>query len=202
MSGARQPLSPADSLLKLAMQSPSPIDSQDTDEETNRILRVQAFAELEEHAKKQAKKDMRDAQKHAEQQSEQDMLEEVLEDAISKCCGLPICFGDVFGTIEAITNALVHEASAAHDVYVGATVDVHGRWVGRYIRDKWAPGHRDRFDKMFVLALCYGKQGHSMESQLIQFGQEHFPNKLRNKAMLSSGLASGHNFVYVCTTSI
>jgi hypothetical protein len=184
------------------MQSPSPIDSQDTDEETNRILRVQAFAELEEHTKKQAEKIKTEAQKHREQQSEEDRLQDALEDAISTCCGLPISFGDVFGTIDAIKAALVHEASAAHDVYLGATVDVHGRWAGRYIRDKWAPGHRDGFDKMFVLALCYGKQGHRMESLLIQFGKDHFPDKLRNKSMLSSGLASEHNFVYVCTTRL
>ena len=151
-------------------------------------------------AEAEAATEAKRAQTERNTREEQYLRGEALESAIADCHGLPITFGNMSATESDIFNALIQEATGAHDVYIGATVDVRRRWTGGYIREKWTPGHAAdaRWSRMHVLAVCYGIRGHEMETRLILFGKERFPHKLRNKSMKSSGLGSEINFMYVC----
>ena len=122
--------------------------------------------------------------------------------AMEACADLPIDFPDNhYNAIWIPGDDLVPiqyrlVCRADRPFYVGGTVNVRRRWLG----DGTMKPHSDSYDSMCILAIAAGKFGGQLETQLIRYALDRFPQNCLNKAKDSRGLSDGNNFIYLCLT--
>ena len=87
--------------------------------------------------------------------------------------------------------------------YVGATIDPIRRWLGGTsdTRETDMPGHCQHYHSMFLLGVAENEAGkpaaRELETRLIRFSQEKWPDICDNKADDARGQVNGINFMYM-----
>jgi hypothetical protein len=87
--------------------------------------------------------------------------------------------------------------------YIGATIDPIRRWLGGTsdTRETDMPGHCQRYHSMYLLAVAENEAGkpaaRQLETRLIRFSREKWPDICDNKADDARGQVNGINFMYM-----
>ena len=133
------------------------------------------------------------------------------QDAIARireeCMDHPINSRDVELNDGSDTSSLKARVCAIAQVsggfYIGGTVNPLRRWFGdppTYTGpSRPMPGHCERYANMHLLAICDGSVGGRLETHLIKYAKDRFPELCLNMAMDSRGLTDGLNWIYICT---
>ena len=133
------------------------------------------------------------------------------QDAIARikeeCMDRPIHLWDVELNGGSDTSSLEARvctiAQGSGGFYIGGTVNPLRRWFGdppTYTGpSRPMPGHCERYANMHLLAICDGSVGGRLETHLIKYAKDRFPELCLNMAMDSRGLTDGLNWIYICT---
>ena len=87
--------------------------------------------------------------------------------------------------------------------YIGATIDPIRRWLGGTSdgRESDMPGHCQEYHSMYLLVVSENKGGRpvarQLETELIRFAKENWPEICANKAADARGQVDGLNFMYM-----
>ena len=121
--------------------------------------------------------------------------------AVEECAlfRLPICFDRVSADDEEVQQSIIAIAENASHFYVGGTMSVATRWMGRESRGGWMRGHCEAYDAMAVVAARRGAAGGRLEERCILAARARFPSTIANVANDSRGLCRYDvvNFIYV-----
>ena len=120
-----------------------------------------------------------------------------------ECMGRPVHLLDVELNDGSDTSELKARvctiAYGSGGFYIGGTVNPLRRWLGDPGPSRPMPGHCKQCGNMHLLAICDGSVGGRLETHLIQYAKDRFPELCLNIAMDSRGLTDGLNWIYICT---
>ena len=190
-------------------------DSEDTDlereAESDRKNGARRIGAAAARAASIAAKDARAKDAAARAEGRDATARAAAQDAIAsikeKCMGHPIHLRDVELNDGSDTSSLKAKVCAIAQVsggfYIGGTVNPLRRWFGdppTYTGpSRPMPGHCERYANMHLLAICDGSVGGRLETHLIKYAKDRFPELCLNMAMDSRGLTDGLNWIYICT---
>ncbi len=190
-------------------------DSQDTDSEREaesaRKDGAREIGDLAARAASIAAKHARAKDAAARAEARDATARAAAQDAIARieeeCMGRPIHLLDVELNDGSDTSSLkARVCTIAHcsgGFYIGGTVNPLRRWFGDPPTypgpSRPMPGHCEQYSNMHLLAICDDSVGGRLETHLIRYAKDRFPELCLNIAMDSRGLTDGLNWIYICT---